>query len=102
LGSLEGEGDAFACFGCPLLESPGCQGQLLGEAAGDEGAARIQTQLGHARAVTSVAFSPDGKFALSGSDDKTLKLWEPAMGRELRAFAGDKKKILGGLTRWMT
>jgi WD40 repeat protein len=33
-------------------------------------------QLGHTREVTSVAFSPDGKYALSGSNDTTLKLWE--------------------------
>ena len=43
---------------------------------------------GHAGRVTSVAFSPDGKFALSGGDDNTLKLWEVATGRELRSFTG--------------
>ena len=40
------------------------------------------------RRVTSVAFSPDGRFALSGSGDKTLKLWEVATGNELRSFNG--------------
>jgi WD40 repeat protein len=44
------------------------------------------TQLGHRGNVESVTFSPDGKFALSGSDDKTLRLWEVATGRELRSF----------------
>ena len=36
----------------------------------------IFVQMGHTDGVTSVAFSPDGKYALSGSDDKTIKLWE--------------------------
>ena len=30
---------------------------------------------GHTSYVNSVALSPDGRFALSGSDDRTLKLW---------------------------
>ena len=38
--------------------------------------------------VTSVSFSPDGKFALSGSWDETLKLWDVATGREIRTFSG--------------
>jgi WD40 repeat protein len=30
---------------------------------------------GHINNVTSLAFSPDGKFLVSGSVDKILKLW---------------------------
>ncbi len=30
----------------------------------------------HSGRLTSVAFSPDGRFALSGSGDNTLKLWD--------------------------
>ncbi len=43
---------------------------------------------GHSDAVSSVAFSPDGRSALSGSYDKTLKLWDVATGKEIRTFAG--------------
>eukprot|EP00049_Salpingoeca_infusionum_P005348 m.91203 g.91203 ORF g.91203 m.91203 type:complete len:576 (-) comp12941_c0_seq1:2727-4454(-) len=35
----------------------------------------IATFNGHAEAVTSVAFSPDGQLAVSGSSDTSLKLW---------------------------
>ncbi len=48
----------------------------------------IFVQLGHTLAVDSVAFSPDGRYALSGSTDKTMKLWEVSSGREIRTFQG--------------
>ncbi|MEW6686866.1 MAG: hypothetical protein AB1393_11775 [Candidatus Edwardsbacteria bacterium] len=50
----------------------------------------IFVQLGHSGPVTSVAVSPNGRYALSGSWDDTVKLWEIATGREIRTFAGHK------------
>ncbi len=48
----------------------------------------IRTFTGHSDIVTSVAFAPDGRTAVSGSYDKTLKLWDVATGREIRTFTG--------------
>ena len=39
-----------------------------------------RTLRGHFRVVTSCSFSPDGASVLSGSDDKTLKIWDAATG----------------------
>ncbi|HEY9605211.1 MAG TPA: protein kinase [Allocoleopsis sp.] len=41
----------------------------------------------------SVALCRDGRFALSGSQDCTLKLWEIATGRCLRTFAGHAASV---------
>jgi WD40 repeat protein len=31
---------------------------------------------GHTDMVTSVTFSPDGKYIVSGSNDKTIRVWD--------------------------
>ena len=36
----------------------------------------MEKQSAHSGWVRSVAFSPDGKTIVSGSDDKTLKVWD--------------------------
>ncbi|KAH9210932.1 hypothetical protein DL95DRAFT_306965 [Leptodontidium sp. 2 PMI_412] len=42
--------------------------------------ATLQTLEGHSSHVTSVAFSPDGKQVVSGSDEQTVRLWDTATG----------------------
>src|SRR5262249_52374254 len=45
---------------------------------------------GHTEAVYAVAVSPDGNQLLTGSFDKTVKLFDFASGKELKTFGGEK------------
>lgn len=40
-----------------------------------------------------VAISPDGRIALSGSQDKGMRLWDLNTGKELRLFAGHSTEV---------
>jgi WD40 repeat protein len=58
----------------------------LQEPVGAEDRALLRIFLGHSNTVWSVAFSPDGRFILSGSDDETVRLWEANTGLAVRSF----------------
>ena len=48
---------------------------------------------GHSAAVLSVAWSADGRQALSGSEDNTVRVWEVASGRGLRVLEGHSAAV---------
>jgi WD40 repeat protein len=48
---------------------------------------------GHHDLVTAGAFSPDGRYVLSGSADKSLILWELATGKVIHTLTGHAGRI---------
>merc|ERR1712100_978487 len=59
-------------------DSVGCARKLLG---------------GHSEPISSVVLSSDGQFALSGSWDKTLRLFDLNTGQSVRTFKGHEKDV---------
>ena len=55
--------------------------------------ARSLTLKGHSSSVFSVSFSPDGKRIVSGSRDKTLKVWDAQTGGEMLALTGHSASV---------
>ena len=68
----------------------------------------LKTLEGHSDNVKSVAYSPDGKKIVSGSNDGTIKIWDANTGQCLKtlkghsgdvwsvAFSPDGTKIISG------
>lgn len=87
--------------GCSVL-SPDRTKLLTGAGDGKEDTANlwdavtgkcVGTFTGHKRGVWSVAFSADGKKALTGSEDCTAKLWDVATGVCIQTFTGHTSAV---------
>ncbi|MEJ2118417.1 MAG: WD40 repeat domain-containing protein [Alphaproteobacteria bacterium] len=85
-----GIGAAVTAAGGATLYSAVTPGKFLWRHINDHS---TRTFTGHSNSVNSVAFSPDGRTALSGSKDNTLKLWDVASGKELRTFTGHSNPV---------
>src|SRR5262249_9132238 len=49
---------------------------------------------GHTGVIGCVAFSTDGKRAVTGSDDQTVRVWDVASGKEVLRLGGHTEEVL--------
>ncbi len=52
--------------------------------------------------VVCVSFSPDGKTMITGSDDKTVRLWDTKTGEQLKVLSAPSNKIDGPIVNHST
>jgi WD40 repeat protein len=55
---------------------------------------KVAVLSGHSGAVFSLSFSSDGTLLVSGSDDKTLKLWDVQTGGVVKTFHGHTDRVI--------
>jgi WD40 repeat protein len=67
--------------------------RLVSEREAGWGSRNLRSLEGHTNWVMSVAFSPDGKHVVSGSYDKTMRIWEMETGREVSRLEGNARGV---------
>jgi len=53
----------------------------------------VERFYGHRGEVTSVAISPDGEFLVTGSRDRTVRVWSVTSGKEVSCFEGHSGEV---------
>ncbi len=58
-----------------------------------DGESALRLLKGHTAYLAAVAFSPDGRTLASGSNDRTLRLWDTATGEQRHVCAGHDDQV---------
>ena len=53
----------------------------------------VQTLIGHTASVKNVVFSPNEGILATGSQDKTVRLWDARTGRHIRTITGHTRMV---------
>ncbi|HEY9640177.1 MAG TPA: caspase family protein [Coleofasciculaceae cyanobacterium] len=53
----------------------------------------LKTLDSHTVPVSALSFSPDGNLLASGSDDQTIKIWNPVTGKAIRMLNGHQARV---------
>ena len=92
--------DSGAIFTCGkdakarLIAGPTPDGMGAGNTA-----TRLRSFDGHTGSVTDLAVPADGKFLITGGDDKTVRVWETTSGKQIRSFQGHMTKVIAVAVR---
>ena len=89
-------GDATYEIGC-LAVAPVTGRALAGQGVRvrvwDRDGRELFRLTGHADAVRAISVSPDGRFALTASEDRTARLWDVQAGYEMQRLVGHRAGV---------
>ncbi|MGQ0703071.1 MAG: caspase family protein [Gemmatimonadales bacterium] len=76
-----------------LLLTVACREQSSGAEEADS-RPEIVPPTGHTASVYAVAFSPDSRWLVSASADRTIRIWDAVSGRQLRSLSGHEREVI--------